>query len=86
MIKTEIIIKNDTMLHARPASVFVRESSKFKSKITLIKKDMHYNAKSILELLRMGISKEDRITIQIDGEDEALAFKEIVAMFNKFER
>lgn len=78
MFKEEITLLNETGLHARPASLFVKEASKFKSDIKLIKGNKEYNGKSIMGILSMGVAKGDKITIQAEGEDEETAVRELV--------
>ena len=47
-MKTEkIILKNETGLHARPASEIAKIASKYQCTINLIVNDKTYNAKSI---------------------------------------
>lgn len=78
MFKDELILQNETGLHARPASLFVKEAAKFKSDIKLIKDGKEYNGKSIMGLLSMGVAKGDKIIIQAEGEDEEAAVAELV--------
>ena len=78
MFKEEITLQNETGLHARPASLFVKEAAKFESDIKLIKENKEYNGKSIMGILSMGVAKGDKITIQAEGEDEETAVKELV--------
>lgn len=78
MYREEIILENKTGLHARPASLFVKEASKYKSEINLIKGEDSYNAKSIMGLLSMGASKGDCLVIEAEGEDEKEAVTSLV--------
>lgn len=78
MYKEDVTITNETGLHARPASLFVKEASKYTSQINLIKDGKEYNAKSIMGLLSMGAGKGDVLTIQAEGEDEEEAVKDLV--------
>ncbi|RKD34210.1 HPr family phosphocarrier protein [Thermohalobacter berrensis] len=81
MVKVEVELKNETGLHARPASLFVKEASKYVSDVTIIKDDTEYNGKSIMGILSIGASKGDKITIKAEGEDEqeaAEALKKLV--------
>lgn len=78
MYKEELTLQNETGLHARPASLFVKEAARFKSDIKLIKENKEYNGKSIMGILSMGVAKGDKITIQAEGEDEETAVKELV--------
>lgn len=80
MYKEEVKLENKTGLHARPASIFVKEAAKFKSEITLIKEGQRYNAKSIMGILSMGASKGDFLTIEAEGEDEKEAVDSLVEL------
>lgn len=68
--KEQVILKNESGLHARPASIFVKEAGKYKSEINIIKDDKSYNGKSIMSILSMGASKGTKLTITAEGEDE----------------
>lgn len=80
MVKATLIIKNETGLHARPASQFVTTASGFKSDVLVKKEGKEYNAKSILGLLSMGAGKGDEVTIITDGEDEENALQTLVQL------
>ncbi len=64
-----IIILNRTGIHARPASVFVQTASKFKSKVQIKAKGKSVDAKSILMIMSMGLTKGTEITIRAEGPD-----------------
>lgn len=85
MYRDEMVIKSETGLHARPASVFVQEASKFISDINLIKEDQKYNGKSIMGLLSMGASKGDILIIEAEGEDEQEAVDTLIDLLKKME-
>ena len=81
MQKIEIVLKNETGLHARPASLFVKEATKYTAEIKVIKDEKEYNAKSIIDILSMGAAKGDSLAIKADGEDEkeaVIALKELI--------
>jgi len=78
MFRREVIIRNKTGLHARPASIFVKEATRFKSDIKVIKNNEEYNAKSIMGVLSMAGSQGEKIIIQAVGEDEENAVNELV--------
>ncbi|MEA4812652.1 MAG: HPr family phosphocarrier protein [Anaerolineaceae bacterium] len=87
MEKKSITVTNKEGLHARPASLFVKEAGKFKCKITLSKHGgKEGNAKSILSLLALGIDSGSTIDILCEGEDEkaaAQALYDLIDGFNK---
>lgn len=82
MYKQDVTLKNETGLHARPASLFVKEASKYVSDIKIIREGKEYNAKSIMGILSMGAAKGDNITIIAEGEDAKEAIDGLVELVN----
>lgn len=80
MISKMITINNDTGLHARPASLFVKTAAKFKSEVMLQKGDKRINGKSIMAVLALGVSKGADVTISADGIDEEEALNELLEL------
>lgn len=80
MYKLEVKLKNETGLHARPASMFVKEAGKFNSDIKLYKNEKECNAKSIISVLSIGASKGDQLVIVAEGADEKEAVEALKAM------
>jgi len=85
MLEAKIVLKNQTGLHARPASILVTEAGKFKSDIYILKDGREINAKSILGVLSMGARKGDEITLRISGEDEEQALSRLTELLENFE-
>lgn len=83
MFQQEVTITNESGLHARPASIFVKEASKFKSNIKVVKNDKEYNAKSIIGVLSMGAVKGDNILIIAEGEDEEEAIDALINLISE---
>lgn len=77
MIEREIVLLNDTGLHARPASMLVKEAAKYISEIKIIKNKKEHNAKSIMSILSMAAVKGDKLIMRATGEDEERAVKEL---------
>ncbi|MBQ6395511.1 MAG: HPr family phosphocarrier protein [Atopobiaceae bacterium] len=83
MVSAKTTVVNETGLHARPASTFVAEAKKFKSKVTVknVAKDVPpTNAKSIMMLLAAGLGCGTEIEITCDGVDEQEALEALVAL------
>ena len=78
MISRSVTIKNSVGLHARPATFFIQKANSFKSSIWVEKEDCRVNAKSLLGVLSLGITKDTAITIIADGSDEASAIDGLV--------
>lgn len=80
MYSENILVTNKTGIHARPAVIFVQSASKFKANITIKKNDTTVAAKSIINILALGIIKGDELIISAEGNDEELAVKELVKL------
>lgn len=70
MIKKTVKIKNKLGLHARPASLFVQTTSKFKSSIKVLKDEHEVDGKSIMGLMMLAAGFGTELQIIIDGIDE----------------
>ncbi len=78
MKKIEVIVKSACGLHARPAFEFTKRAKTFTCRITLSKDDHEaINAKSIIEVLSLGVACGETMSIYCDGLDEELAAKEM---------
>ncbi len=75
MLSKTIVVQNQVGLHARPATFFIQKSNEFKSSIWVEKNDRRVNAKSLLGVLSLGITKGMEITIITDGTDEKEAIE-----------
>lgn len=73
MITRSVTIQNSVGLHARPATFFIQKANSYKSSIWVEKEDCRVNAKSLLGVLSLGITKGVTITLIADGVDEASA-------------
>ena len=73
MISRSVTIKNSVGLHARPATFFVQKANSYKCSIWVEKEDCRVNAKSLLGVLSLGITKGTEITLIADGADETSA-------------
>lgn len=70
MTEVSIRLRLPYGLHMRPASVFVREAARFKSKITVFNGDQMADAKSIMGLLTLALGDGSNMRIVAEGEDE----------------
>ena len=79
MVTQEVTINNEVGLHARPATFFIQKANEFKRGIWVEKDERRVNAKSLLGVLSLGITKGTTITLLADGSDE----KEAVAALSE---
>lgn len=70
MYSKEVTLQNQVGLHARPATFFIQKANEFKSSIWVEKEERKVNAKSLLGILSLGITRGTVITIIADGLDE----------------
>ena len=73
MQESNVVIEQPEGVHARPASIFVREAGKFKSEILLTCDGATVNGKSIMGLLMLALGQGSRVTISATGDDEEQA-------------
>ena len=73
MVTGTFTILNSSGFHARPAGLFVKTASRFRSVIKVVSGKQTANGKSILSLMLLGATPGAEITIEALGEDEAEA-------------
>jgi phosphocarrier protein HPr len=83
MLEKIIEIKNETGIHARPASLIVKLAQKYQSDIMLVKNGNEYNCKSIMSILRTGAIKGDQMMLKVSGEDSEEAFHSMTSLLEK---
>ena len=83
MIKENVMIENETGLHARPATEIAKTAMKYKCEINFIVNGKTINAKSPLMIMSAGIKSKTQIEITCDGEDEQKALEELKTVFEK---
>jgi phosphocarrier protein HPr len=81
MKEFDFTIKDELGIHARPASMLVREAGKFNSSIHIQKGDKTADCKRMFALMGLGVKNADTITVKIDGEDEENAYEVLKRIF-----
>ena len=69
VVETSLVITNKVGLHLRPAGLLVQTAARFQSKIKVQFGDKTANAKSIMGVMKLGVSMGDSIVVQAEGED-----------------
>ena len=80
MYMKEVVVQNQVGLHARPATFFIQKANEYKSSIWVEKDERRVNAKSLLGVLSLGITKGLTITIIAEGSDEEEAVNNLVSL------
>ncbi len=82
MFSKEVLVSNQVGLHARPATFFIQKANEFKSSIWVEKDERRVNAKSLLGVLSLGITRGVNINIVADGTDEEQAVMSLVELIS----
>jgi len=80
MIEKLVTVSNVVGLHARPATFFIQKANEFKSTIWIEREERRVNAKSLLGVLSLGVTKGSTIKIIADGADERAALAALEEM------
>ena len=75
------VIKDEVGIHARPAGILVKEAKKYQSKIVIVKNGKKAEATKLMALMGLGVKCGDEVMVEVSGEDEDTASREIKAFF-----
>ncbi|GAB4170775.1 MAG: HPr family phosphocarrier protein [Terrimicrobiaceae bacterium] len=73
----DIVIENRNGLHARPAAMFVKISSRYRAEVWVEKDGERVNGKSIMGLMMLAAGKGSRLHILAEGVDADKVVAEI---------
>lgn len=79
VVEKSVEVLLESGLQARPAAQFVQEANRFSADLFLEKDGKRINAKSIMGLMSLAITKGETITLIADGADEEIALNELVS-------
>ncbi|MBE7038152.1 MAG: HPr family phosphocarrier protein [Ruminococcaceae bacterium] len=82
MFSKEVVVQNQVGLHARPATFFIQRANEFKSGIWIVKDERKVNAKSLLGVLSLGITRGTKISIVAEGPDQEEAVNSLVDLIS----
>ena len=77
----EYTIKDELGIHARPAGILVKEAKKYPATITLKTAKGSADARKLMAIMALGVKQNDEVTVEVEGENEEQAAKEIQAFF-----
>lgn len=85
-MECEVKIINKLGLHARAASLFVKEAERFKCRVEMEKDGVKVNAKSIMGILMLAAPIGSRVKVITTGDDEKECMDALLELINnKFE-
>ena len=77
IVEKDIIIKNKSGLHARPAAMFVQIANKYDCEISVKKGRKTVNGKSIMGIMMLAAEKGSKISIIAEGDGAEDAVREL---------
>lgn len=83
MVEKTFIINNRLGLHARPASLFVKTTSRFSSSVKIVRDGQEIDGKSIMGLLMLAAGPGTELKIVADGPDENDVLTAVGDLFNR---
>ena len=81
MIEKQLTVTNALGLHARAAARLVSLAMTFESDVSLIRDEDAVDAKSMLGVMTMASVQHSKLTVRVDGPDEARAMEDIQSLF-----
>ena len=81
MLTREVTIRNRAGVHTRPASMIVREASRFKADFYIRKDGYEINGKSIIGVMTLAAEQGATLELLFDGPDEAEAADALADLF-----
>jgi len=76
-LQKEIPIINRLGLHARPAAMFVRIASRYRSEVWVSKEGEEVNGKSIMGLMTLAAGQGSKLLIRCEGPDAGKVMEEL---------
>ncbi len=82
-IEKEITVINRLGLHARPAAMFVRIASRYRSEVWVEKEGEQINGKSIMGLMMLAAGQGSKLIIRCEGTDADKVMEELEELIQK---
>lgn len=83
MVEKQVEVQLKSGLQARQAALFVQEANRYNADVYLEKDEKKVNAKSIMGIMSLAISKGTNVTISADGSDEENAVNALSSLIEK---
>jgi phosphocarrier protein HPr len=83
MIEREVVIRNRSGLHTRPAATLVKTAARFKADFFIYKDGMEINGKSIIGVMTLAAEQGATLLLRFEGVDESEAAAAVVDLFDR---
>ena len=84
MVEEKVVVKNKLGLHARPSALLVKTASSYRSCNVFLSRDGQViNGKSIMGVMMLAANLGSEVTITVQGEGEEQALAALVKLFEE---
>ena len=82
MLSRNVVVQNQVGLHAKTATLFIQKANEFSASIWVERDNRRVNAKSLLGVLSLGITRGTEILLSCEGSDEAEALDALINLIS----
>jgi phosphotransferase system HPr (HPr) family protein len=75
-----VVITDPIGLHARPAAIVVQTAGRYQARVRIAHGERRADARSIIQLLSLGVRQGSQITVTAEGADETDALAAVLAV------
>lgn len=83
MAEKQVTVQLKAGLQARQAALFVQEANRYSSEVFVEKDNKKVNAKSIMGIMSLAVSRGAKVVISATGVDEERAVNGLVSMIEE---
>lgn len=83
MKQINYVVTNRLGVHARPCAIFAQVCTEFRALVRIKSGDTQANGRNVLELMKLGLQKNDLMLIEIDGPDEDACYDAIMKVLEE---
>lgn len=83
MVTQQVIVTNQLGIHIRAAGKLIHCAQRFGSRIFIIKNEKRADAKSILNIMMLGVKCGDHVQVEAEGEDAEAAVLALITLIHE---
>lgn len=85
MQNVSLVLRGEESTQMKHIAMMIQKASVYRSTIYVIAGERRANAKSLLGMMSLGVTPGDEIRIEAEGEDEAVAVRELAAWLEELQ-
>ena len=83
MVAFQYTITDEVGIHARPAGMLVKAAKEKSAAVTLKTAKGSADARKLMAIMALGVKQGDVVTVEVEGENEAVVAKEMQTFFEE---